>query len=146
MNTTPSYPSFSPYITVRNAAEAIAFYQTAFGARERFRLTDESTGKIGHAELTLAGSLLMLSDENPAWNKSPQTLGGTPVKFSLMVENADAAMPPQLPQEPRRSCLQAISSTVSAAARCAIPSATSGCSSTKSKKSLPKKCSGAGTK
>ena len=34
----------------------------------------------------------MLSDENPAWNKSPQTLGGTPVKFSLMVENADAAI------------------------------------------------------
>jgi len=92
MSTTPSYPPFSPYITVHNAAEAIAFYQTAFGARERFRLTDESTGKIGHAELMLAGSLLMLSDENPAWNKSPQTLGGTPVKFSLMVENADAAI------------------------------------------------------
>jgi PhnB protein len=88
----PSYPAFSPYITVHNAAEAIAFYQKAFGATERFRLTDASTGKIGHAELTLRGSLLMLSDENPAWNKSPQTLGGTPVKFSLMVENADAAI------------------------------------------------------
>ncbi len=88
----PSYPPFSPYITVHNAAEAIAFYQKAFGATERFRLADESTGKIGHAELTLRGSLLMLSDENPAWNKSPQTLGGTPVKFSLMVENADAAI------------------------------------------------------
>jgi uncharacterized glyoxalase superfamily protein PhnB len=89
---TPSYPSFSPYITVHNATEAIAFYQKALGATERFRLTDESTGKIGHAELALGGSLLMLSDENPAWNKSPQTLGGTPVKFSLMVENADAAI------------------------------------------------------
>lgn len=89
---TLAYPSFSPYITVHNAEEAIAFYQKAFGARERFRLADASSGKIGHAELDLQGSLLMLSDENPAWNKSPQTLGGTPVKFCLMVENADAAI------------------------------------------------------
>ncbi|MHB1080407.1 MAG: VOC family protein [Prosthecobacter sp.] len=89
---TLTYPSFSPYITVHNAEEAIAFYQKAFGAKERFRLTDASSGKIGHAELDLQDSLLMLSDENPAWNKSPQTLGGTPVKFSLMVENADAAI------------------------------------------------------
>jgi PhnB protein len=89
---TPTYPSFSPYITVHDAAKAIAFYHAAFGATERFRLADASSGKIGHAELTLCGSLLMLSDENPAWNKSPQTLGGTPVKFCLMVENADAAI------------------------------------------------------
>ncbi|OYW76335.1 MAG: glyxoylase [Verrucomicrobia bacterium 12-59-8] len=89
---TPTYPAFSPYITVHNATQAIAFYQAAFGATERFRLVDASSGKIGHAELTVQGSLLMLSDENPAWNKSPQTLGGTPVKFSLMVENADAAI------------------------------------------------------
>ncbi|WP_395738486.1 VOC family protein [Prosthecobacter sp.] len=89
---TPSYPAFSPYITVTNAAEAIAFYEKAFGAKERFRLTDKTTGKIGHAELSLNDGLLMLSDENPAWNKSPQTLGGTPVKFCLMVENSDAAI------------------------------------------------------
>lgn len=89
---TPEYPAFSPYITVQDAAKAIAFYQEAFGATERFRLVDASTGKVGHAELNLQGGLLMLSDENPAWNKSPQTLGGTPVKFCLMVENADAAV------------------------------------------------------
>lgn len=89
---TLAYPSFSPYITVHNAEEAIAFYHAAFGATERFRLADASSGKIGHAELDLQGSILMLSDENPAWNKSPQTLGGTPVKFCLMVENADAAI------------------------------------------------------
>jgi PhnB protein len=89
---TLAYPSFSPYITVHDASKAIAFYNAAFGATERFRLADESSGKIGHAELDLQGSLLMLSDENPAWNKSPQTLGGTPVKFCLMVENADAAI------------------------------------------------------
>lgn len=89
---TLAYPSFSPYITVHDAAKAIAFYNAAFGATERFRLADATSGKIGHAELDLQGSLLMLSDENPAWNKSPQTLGGTPVKFCLMVENADAAI------------------------------------------------------
>lgn len=89
---TLAYPSFSPYITVHDATQAIAFYHAAFGATERFRLADESSGKIGHAELDLQGSLLMLSDENPAWNKSPQTLGGTSVKFCLMVENADAAI------------------------------------------------------
>ncbi len=89
---TLAYPSFSPYITVHDASKAIAFYNAAFGATERFRLADASSGKIGHAELDLQGSLLMLSDENPAWNKSPQTLGGTPVKFCLMVDNADAAI------------------------------------------------------
>lgn len=93
MNTsTPEYPAFSPYITVNDAAKAIAFYQEAFGAAERFRLTDSATGMIGHAELTLKDGLLMLSEENPAWSKSPKTLGGTAVKFSLMVENADAAI------------------------------------------------------
>ena len=89
---TPSYPAFSPYITVHNATDAIAFYHKAFGATERFRLVDSATGKIGHAELFLNDGLLMLSDENPPWNKSPLTLGGTPVKFCLMVENADDAI------------------------------------------------------
>lgn len=89
---TPDYPAFSPYLAVHDAAKAIAFYQAAFGAVERFRLTDSSSGKIGHAELTLSDGLLMLADENPAWNKSPQTLGGTAVRFSLMVENTDAAI------------------------------------------------------
>ena len=90
---TPSadYPVLAPYLTVKGAAKAIEFYKAAFGATERFRLTDKS-GMIGHAEIAIAGCLVMLSDENPAWNKSPETLGGTPVKFSLMVENADAAV------------------------------------------------------
>ncbi len=48
--------------------------------------------KIGHAVLMIGECMVMLSEENPAWNKSPGTLGGTAVKFSLMVENADAAV------------------------------------------------------
>jgi PhnB protein len=87
------YPAFSPYLTVRDGAKAIEFYQAAFGATERFRLTDKKTGKIGHAELTIRGSLVMLSEENPEWgNKSPSTLGGSPVTFCLIVENADVAL------------------------------------------------------
>lgn len=86
------YPVFSPYLTVRDAAQAIEFYQAAFGATERFRLTDKKTGKVGHAEILVAGNLVMLADENPQWgNKSPAALGGSPVTFCLMVENADAA-------------------------------------------------------
>ncbi len=86
------YPAFSPYLTVRDADKAIQFYQNAFGATERFRLTNSSDGKIGHAELMIHGSLVMLAEENPQWgSKSPQALGGTPVTFCLEVENPDAA-------------------------------------------------------
>ncbi|NLT72054.1 MAG: VOC family protein [Verrucomicrobiaceae bacterium] len=88
-----NYPPFSPYLTVRGADKAIEFYKTAFGAEEVSRLTSRADGTIGHAELTIAGSLLMLSEENPEWgNKSPQTLGGTAVVFCLTVENTDAAV------------------------------------------------------
>jgi PhnB protein len=92
---TPSinYPPMSPYLTVKDASRAIAFYQTAFGATELYRLTDASTNTIGHAEIMINGSHFMLADENPAWgNKSPQTLGGTAVKLCLMVKNTDATV------------------------------------------------------
>ncbi len=90
---TTAYPVLAPYLAVRDAARAIAFYQAAFGAAERFRLTDKTTGQIGHAEILVHGSLVMLNDENPQWgNKSPLTLGGTPVTFCLIVDNADAAV------------------------------------------------------
>jgi PhnB protein len=93
MNTPTSYPPFSPYITVKGAGKAIEFYKAAFGATELFRLSDPSNGSVGHAELMLNGNLFMLADENPEWgNKSPETLTGTPVQFSLIVENADAAV------------------------------------------------------
>lgn len=84
------YAPLSPALAVRDAAKAIEFYKAGFGAVERFRLVDPVSGKIGHAELTVNGSLVMLADEYPAHNKAPQTLGGTPVKLCLMVPNADA--------------------------------------------------------
>lgn len=93
MNPSHTYPPMSPYLTVKDAGKAIEFYKAAFGATELYRLSDPATGKIGHAEIMVNDSHLMLSDENLAsGNKSPQTLNGTPVKLCLMVENTDAAV------------------------------------------------------
>ena len=92
-NPTTDYPAFSSYLCVRDGAAAIEFYKTAFGATERFRITDKNTGKVGHAELLIYGALVMLSEENPQWgSKSPQTLGGSPITFCLIVDNADNAL------------------------------------------------------
>ncbi len=89
----PPYPAFSPYLCVHDAAAAIEYYKTAFGATERFRLINKTNGKIGHAELDIQGVLIMLADENPAWgNLSPKSLGGTSTTFCLEVEDPDATI------------------------------------------------------
>lgn len=88
---TIAYPPLSPAITVHDANAAIEFYKTAFNAVELYRLVDPQDGRIGHAELTVHGSLLMLADEYPEHNKSAKTLGGTPVRLSLMVDDVDTA-------------------------------------------------------
>lgn len=79
----------TPFLTVRDAAEAIEFYRNAFGATERSRLTTP-TGQIV-AELALDGQRFSVVDENPdASNLSPQSLGGTSVRVSLIVDDPDA--------------------------------------------------------
>jgi len=84
------YHSLNVYLTVRNADKAIAFYKKAFGATEIGRLTMPD-GVIGHAELQIGSSRLMLAEEMPQWgNKSPQSLGGSPVSIVLYVEDADS--------------------------------------------------------
>jgi PhnB protein len=85
-----TYPPLSASLVVKDAEAAIDFYRRAFSATERYRLTDPCNGTIGHAELDVNGSMFMLSEENSQSGKSPQTLGATPVKFCLMVDNADA--------------------------------------------------------
>jgi PhnB protein len=87
-----NYPPLIPALAVHDAARAIEFYKAAFGATELFRLTDPESGKVGHAELLLNGSLIMLADEYPAHNKTPRTLDGTSVKFDLMVDDTDATV------------------------------------------------------
>lgn len=78
------------YLTVDGAARAIDFYQRAFGAREKFRLT-EPGGRIGHAELEFGGTTIMLADAFPEYGlRDPKALGGTPVSIHLHVDDADA--------------------------------------------------------
>ena len=80
------------YLTVKDAPKAIEFYQNAFGAEELFRLSDPG-GKIGHAELAIGNSVVMLSDEYPDFGAlSPQTIGGSPIKMHVSVQDADAAV------------------------------------------------------
>lgn len=84
------YPPFAVAIAVRNAAEAIEFYKKALNATERYRLIDPETKGVGHAEITVKGGLIMLADHYPAFNKTPDVLGGTAVKLCLMSDDVDA--------------------------------------------------------
>jgi PhnB protein len=85
------FHAVSPYLTVRDAARAIEFYARAFGATERGRLTMPG-GKVGHAEIAIGGSMVMLAEEFPEWGTvSPQTLNGTTAGLALYVADVDAA-------------------------------------------------------
>ena len=78
------------YLRLRDAGRAIAYYRDAFGATEKFRLT-EPGGRIGHAELLLGGTTIMVSDEYPEMNiVGPQTLGGASSSIHLHVDDCDA--------------------------------------------------------
>ncbi len=80
------------YLSVNDAAAAIAFYSTAFGAKEKFRL-NEPGGRIGHAEMDFDGTTLMLADEYPEFNfRGPKAVGGASVTLHLHVDNADAVI------------------------------------------------------
>jgi len=81
----------TPYLTVDDAASALAFYQQAFGAVEKCRLSMPG-GKIGHAEFSIGASHFMISDEYPnAGSTSPTKLGGSTVKLHLYVTDVDAS-------------------------------------------------------
>jgi PhnB protein len=84
-----NYPQISPYLHVDGAAEAIAFYEKVLGATERMRMPDPG-GKIGHAELQLGDSVIMLADEYPDMGiRGPQAYGGSGVTISVYVEDVD---------------------------------------------------------
>jgi PhnB protein len=83
------YHSATPYLIVKNAAAALDYYQRAFGATELMRMADPS-GKVGHAEIRIGDSVIMLADEFPEMgHKSPQTLGGTASSIMLYVDDVD---------------------------------------------------------
>ena len=83
------YPQVTPYLCVDGASDAIQFYTTVFGATERVRLPGPD-GTIGHAELQLGDSIIMLADESPDIGfRSPKAIGGSPVTISVYVEDVD---------------------------------------------------------
>ena len=82
--------TITPYLIVKDAEAAIAFYVTVFGAEEQYRLTDPDSGKVGHADLRIGEAGFMLADEHPDFGAlSPPTVCGTPVKLHLSVADAD---------------------------------------------------------
>lgn len=86
------YHTVTPYLYVNGAARAIEFYQKVFGATELFRM-DAPGGKVGHAEIKIGDSILMLGDEcTEMYERSPQTIGGSAVGLLLYVEDADAVV------------------------------------------------------
>jgi PhnB protein len=83
------YHSVTPYLIVKGAADAIEFYKKAFGAAELFRM-GQPDGRIGHAEIKIGDSAIMLADEFPELgHTSPKTLGGSPVSLLIYVEDVD---------------------------------------------------------
>ena len=83
------YHSVTPYLIVHDAAKAIEFYKKAFGATELMRMTSPD-GTLGHAEIRIGNSAVMLADENLAWGaKSAKNIGGSPVGLMIYVEDCD---------------------------------------------------------
>lgn len=83
------YHMVTPYLSIQGAAEAVEFYKRAFDAVEVYRL-DTPTGEIGHAELRIGDSVIMLADEGDEVTfRSPRTLGGSSVGLHIYVEDVD---------------------------------------------------------
>jgi PhnB protein len=83
------FHSINVHLCVNNAVAALEFYKKAFGAVETMRIV-QPDGRVGHAELSIGDSRVMLADEFPELNaRSPRTIGGTPVSIMLYVEDVD---------------------------------------------------------
>jgi PhnB protein len=83
------YPRVTPYLIVDGGAAAIDFYKSVLGATERMRMAAPD-GKVGHAELEIGDSVIMLADEHPEIGAhGPKTVGGTPVSMHVYVEDVD---------------------------------------------------------
>ncbi len=78
-------------INMPNAADAMDWYKKIFNAKENIRLTD-SDGKVSHGEIDIHGTVIMIAEEHPGYNQSPQTLKGTSVIFVIYVPDADATI------------------------------------------------------
>jgi PhnB protein len=84
------YPRVTPYLYLDGASAAIDFYCAVLGATERMRMADPG-GRVGHAELQLGDSTIMLADENPDMDiRGPKALGGAPFSLHVYVEDVDS--------------------------------------------------------
>lgn len=84
------YPRVSPYLIVDGASNAIDFYKSVLGATERMRMSGPD-GKVGHAELEIGNSVVMIADEFPDMDAlGPKAVGGTPVSLLVYVEDVDS--------------------------------------------------------
>jgi PhnB protein len=85
------YNSVTPYLVIKGASEAIEYYKNVFGATVVVRM-DGPDGKVGHAELQIGDSRIMLADENPSMGQghaSATTVGGSPVSLYVYVQDCD---------------------------------------------------------
>ncbi len=86
------YNTVTPYLVIKGAAKAIEYYKSVFGATVVVRM-DGPGGTVGHAELQIGSSRIMLADENPAMgNRSAETIGGSPVSLYLYLPDCDAVV------------------------------------------------------
>jgi PhnB protein len=86
------YHAITPYLSIKGASDAIEFYKKAFGAKEVMRMA-QPDGRIGHAELQIGDSKVMLADEHPEMDfRCPRALGGTPVMLHLYVDDVDTVV------------------------------------------------------
>jgi PhnB protein len=85
------YNTVTPYLVIKGAAKAIEYYKEVFGAEEKFRMNGPD-GRVGHAELRIGDSQIMLADENPGMGQghsSATTMGGSPVSIHLYIQDVD---------------------------------------------------------
>jgi PhnB protein len=83
------YTTATPYLIIKGASEAIDFYKRAFGATEILRIADPQ-GRVGHAEIKIGESVIMLADEHPSMGyRGPRSLGGSSVSILLYLEDVD---------------------------------------------------------
>jgi PhnB protein len=86
------YHAVTPYLIVDGAAKALDFYKQVFGAKERMRMPGPG-GKVGHAEINIGDSVIMLADEHPEMGaRGPKAFGGSPTSIVLYVENVDTTV------------------------------------------------------
>jgi len=84
------YHTATPYLIIKGASDAIEFYKKVFGATELMRIPGATEGSVGHAEIKIGNSIIMLADEHPEMGYlGPKSIGGTATGIMLYVEDAD---------------------------------------------------------